>query len=136
VRETAVVNVPRRDFEQTVMEAMGDTGVRPVLYRQQTDFDMGKVRYGVVNLFAPWAGPCFVCLKILAAMKLPTPEPWLHVVDLSDVTAEWLADTFGLMPHGRGETFWVRDGKIIAQDEAFAMRPADIAVHTKALFRG
>lgn len=129
------VDEPAADFEATVREAMGDTRVDPVLYRHQGEFDLGGIRYGVVSLFAPWAGPCFVCLKVVAAMKLPTPEPWLHVLDLSHVEADWLTQTFGFLPHGRGETVWVRDGQIIARDEAFAMRPADIAVHTKALFR-
>ena len=125
-----------RSFEAAVREALDGTGVEAILITDPEDFELELVPYGVINLFAPWSGPCFVCLKVLAAMKLPTPKPWLHVLDVSRMPDAWLKETFGIIPHGRGETFWVRSGAIIASDEGFSVRPADVARHTAKLFHG
>jgi hypothetical protein len=66
----------------------------------------------IVFVYAAWSAQSIIALRKLTAILADDPfAPSFAIVDTDDEAA---VSTLEPVPSGNGETFWVRDGKIVA----------------------
>lgn len=121
-------------FATTVRRVFQNSRTRPVLVQSEKALNIPALKRAVVVLHATWSGPSTACLSCLAAAKLVPTGEWLYVVDIDAVNPSWTEKHVGCVSHGRGETFWVRDGAVTHRDENYALRQGDVADATTSLF--
>jgi hypothetical protein len=89
--------------------------------RDITTFDLSKIDRGIVLIFAAWSGHSVIALQrvtqSLSRGDLDCLE--IKVIDIESMTGQDMKRLFGRVFHGDGETLWIREGKIVAQLEAF-----------------
>lgn len=106
--------------------------------RRVADLRLASIRAGVLFVFAAWSGPAHVALRrvtrALSSLDLGSLE--VVVLDNDGTTSEDMVRLFGHALSGAGETLWIRDGRIVAEEAA--CRPGSealIIAHTNELSR-
>jgi len=73
----------------------------------------------ILFVHAPWSGPSYVAFTKLTARLASAPgSPRLFVRDIDTLSAD-TKRTFGVL-RGVGETFWIRDGHVVASLRDYA----------------
>lgn len=121
-------------FSEIVNRYFQHSGSLPVCVQEDEGVKVPELARAVVILHATWSAPSGACLKCLASIRVIYPGRWLYVVDIDSVSPGWVESYFGTVSHGRGETFWIRDGHVIRREESYALRCQDIAQMTDLLF--
>jgi len=70
---------------------------------------------GVIFLLCNWSGESILNLQHLLSRMENYPKLILYIVDIDEPAYEVLKEQYQVKSHGKGETFWVKDGKIISQ---------------------
>lgn len=109
-----------------VQRSFAGSGITPVVVDGEW-LRVDELGWAVVVLHAAWSGQSEACLRALTLLKADAryPSPWLYVVDIDSVSAEWMTRQFGRVSHGHGETYIVRGGEIVERRQAYAGRYAD-----------
>ena len=89
--------------------------------RDITTFQLSKIDRGIVLIFAAWSGHSVIAhqrlTKSLSRGDLQFLE--IKVIDIESMTSQDMIRLFGRVFQGSGDTLWIRQGKVIAQLEAF-----------------
>lgn len=105
-------------------------------YRPDADeTNIAEIERGILFLMAFWSGPSVTAFKKLteAVARIDTEgELELVVVDVDGSPALYKVPEFLGKVHGKGETAWVRDGKIVATS-GFGLNTDCYAPNTFAL---
>lgn len=123
-------------FKQAVLQYFRASETEPSIIEQDSGLDPSALKKAIVILHAVWSGSSAACLRCLASVSVSSHEPWLYVVNTDTVSRAWMEKHFGGISHGRGETFWIKDGHIEHRDESYALRSDDVAKAVSALFNG
>lgn len=98
-----------------------------------THTPLGLATPSVVFVLATWSAPSMIALRRLTTQLDADPlAPPFVIVDADDEAA---VATLEPVPSGAGETFWVRDGKIIASITRFDESTEDAIEKNNALLR-
>jgi len=86
-----------------------------------TAFQLSKIDRGIVLIFASWSGHSIIALQRLTGSLSRRDLDLLEiiVIDIESMTGQDMTELFGRVFHGYGETLWIREGKVVAQLEAF-----------------
>jgi hypothetical protein len=85
------------------------------------DLHLERVRRGVLFVFAAWSGQAVLALQRLTRLLGSRDFELLDliVIDIECMTAQEMTQIFGRTLHGDGETFWIREGKLVASLEVY-----------------
>ena len=139
--------MPRKHAEETRMQATFDIGPmvrkysaipfeRIQIIHDISAFHLAEIARGIVLIFATGSGHSVTALQRLTASLSRRDLDFLEiiVIDIESMTGEDMSGLFGRVFHGYGETLWIREGKVIAQLEAFEPESQpQILAHTKKL---
>ena len=90
------------------------------LIRDITDFQLADIRRGIVIIFAAWSGQAVLGLQRLTRLLAARAESLdIVVIDIESMTTQEMNQWFGRELYGKGETFWIREGQIVAFLEAY-----------------
>jgi hypothetical protein len=83
------------------------------------DLHLERIRRGVLFIFAAWSGQAVMAWQRLTRLLGSRDfEPLdLIVMDIECMTTQEMTQILGRTLHGQGETFWIRDGKLVASLE-------------------
>jgi hypothetical protein len=104
--------------------------------RDITAFQLSKIDRGIVLIFAAWSGHSVIALQRLTESLSGRDLDFLeiNVIDIESMTGQDMNRLFGRVFHGCGETLWIREGKVVAQLEAFEPESGPlILAHTRKL---
>jgi hypothetical protein len=123
------------DLRETVLEESNPPQDR-ILFVEVEDFDVSKIVRGVVTIYAVWSGTSHMAWRHLTSIlsrdgSLPF---FSYVIDADDLTPEFADATFSMQPHGDGESFWVRDGKIVKKWNGWKSRNENLSNFTRDAF--
>ena len=91
---------------------------------------MADVRRGIVIIFAAWSGQAVLGLQRLTRLLSTRAESLdIVVIDIESMTTQEMNQWFGRDFHGKGETFWIRDGQIVAFLEAYHPETEPLILH-------
>ena len=135
------------DAEETVMQATFDIGSMVRKYsavpyehlqiiRDITVFQLSNTDRAIVLIFAAWSGHSVLALQRITASLSRRDLDFLEiiVIDIESMTGQDMIRSFGRVFHGYGETLWIREGKVVAQLEAFEPESQpEILANTKKL---
>ena len=99
-------------------------------------FQLSKIARGIVLIFAAWSGHSVIALQRLTESLSRRDLDFLEikVIDIESMTSQDMNRVFGRVFHGYGETLWIREGKVVAQIEAFEPESEPlILAHTREL---
>lgn len=93
------------------------------LVNQFADLRLSEMRRAIVFVYAVWSGPAVLALKRFTQVMSEMPTDALDLVILhndclNDDSMTQLFETAGFPAGGNGETFWIKDGVIIASEFA------------------
>lgn len=103
------------------------------------DLQLLSIRRGIVFIFATWSGPAYVAFKrftrVTASIDTSLIELFILDIDcLTNAIINQYLKNARLTTAGCGETFWVRDGKIVASAVLISdSAETSIIQHTKEL---
>ena len=102
------------------------------------DVQLGKIRRGIIFVFAAWSGPAVLGFERFTQMLSEFSASSLDavVLDTDCLTAETATQLFGtdgFRAGGYGETIWVRDGVIIAREVSSDHSASVFREHTRDL---
>ena len=91
------------------------------IIRDITAFHLSEIDRGIVLIFAAWSGHSVIALQRVTESISRRDLSFLEVkvIDIESMTGQDMNRLFGRIFHGCGETLWIRNGKVIAQVEAF-----------------
>jgi hypothetical protein len=90
------------------------------LIRDIADLRLSEVCRGIVFIFATGSGQAVLALQRLTRLLASREEPVdFIVVDIESMTTQEMKQWFGREFYGRGETLWIRDGKVTAFLDTF-----------------
>jgi hypothetical protein len=104
--------------------------------RDITAFQLSKIDRGIVLIFAAWSGHSVIALQRLTESLSRHDLDFLEikVIDIESMTGQDMNRLFGRVFHGYGEALWIREGKVVAQLEAFEPESGPlILAHTRNL---
>jgi hypothetical protein len=76
--------------------------------------DIDKLGNGIIFFFASWS-PTLVQLASLHHSLQAFSSIRLHVVDIDHKDVQGYYERNGLISHGWGETYWIKEGKVVDQ---------------------
>jgi hypothetical protein len=85
------------------------------------DLHLERIRRGVLFVFAAWSGQAVMALQRLTRLLGSRDFEQLEVIvlDIECMTTQEMTQIFGRTLHGDGETFWIREGKLVASLEIY-----------------
>ena len=86
---------------------------RPNIEINNFSIDMNEIKYGVVFMFSSWR-PSTVQLRNLISSLENFPDLALYIFDIDEDKFYDFKKKNMLYSDGWGETFWIKNGKIIA----------------------
>lgn len=102
---------------------------RLILVRSLDDLIPSQIRCGIVFFLAVWSGPSMVAYgtlnKSLATLELGDLRMYVASIDI--LTREFVQEHFAetRLGGGWGETFWIRDGKVIHELQGYDAKQAE-----------
>jgi len=90
-----------------------------------------EIKQGIVFVWALWSRPAVVALETLVAELSSIPEfkgITVYLLDNDAATTEQFLTSIEVTPGGKGETFWISDGKVIAGLSDYTPRDGDVLV--------
>jgi hypothetical protein len=102
------------------------------------DAGLTTISRGIVFVFAAWSGYAVLALQRFTRImaELPTNSLELVVLDIDRLTADTAAQLFGTSGFhtgGNGETICVRDGAVVAREQASSASEHLLFGHTREL---
>ena len=93
---------------------------RVQLIQDIADFQLSLVHQGIAIIFAAGNGQAVMALQRLTRF-LAARDPSIDfiVIDIESMTTQEMNQWFGRELYGKGETFWIREGQIVAFLEAY-----------------
>lgn len=75
-----------------------------------------QIGSGIVFIFAEWSGVACRAWSVLTKLLAPILNmPSIRVVDADELTPEPTRALLNDLPQGKGEMYWVKDGRIFAK---------------------
>lgn len=96
---------------------------RKYSYFNKYDFDIRDVKEGVLFMFASWSTSAIQLISLLQVLR-DFPELKLIVLDIDDPRIELYKFKNGVYSNGWGETFLIKDCKIIGALQKY--QPEDL----------
>jgi hypothetical protein len=112
-----------------------DAAIDATAFEFKTLAEAMKATNGIVFVYARWSGPAIHSWQTLtAALAGLGSLSRVLVVDADEFEATSAVELVGELPQGKGETFWIKEGKIVAKLAGY--REGDAATlieHSKRL---
>jgi hypothetical protein len=92
------------------------------------ELEISTLKQAIVFLMATWSCTSRTSYRTLVQVlgKDRWPELRIYVVNIDSVTEEFIEQQLPSAPHGDGETYWVRDGRIEHSMTKFGNNQADL----------
>lgn len=108
---------------------------RLVLQPTGAPVDVGSIKRGIIFVLAKWSGASQLAFRGLNEALASIPDLGdmrLYVIDADDEVTRQLVSSLGDVSHGCGETYWIRDGKVVGKLLRYATDSLPIITeHTK-----
>ncbi len=128
----------REDYSDVIRRLAGKLSDRIEFYCDVSPSIVSEIELGVLFVMAFWSGPAMQSFRqLLDTVARLDPEKQLRivVVDTDRISELQKEPPFQGQLHGAGETFWVRDGQIVA-DSGLGLNLDCIKPNTIALLAG
>ena len=128
----------RDDYSDVIRQRAGQLCDRIEFYCEVPPSIVSEIELGILFVMAFWSGPAmqsFSQLLDTVARLDPGKRLRLVVVDTDTVSELQKVPPFQGRLHGAGETFWIRDGQIVA-DSGLGLNLDCIKPNTIALLAG
>jgi len=90
-----------------------------------------EIKKGVLFVWAPWSVQSGLALDTLAAV-LSSPDfrnIVLYIADNDAASTGQFMDSIGEIPAGKGETFWINNGEIVAGISDYTENDRDVLIN-------
>ena len=117
-------------FEELVER---DAAIDRTAFECKTLAEAMKNINGIVFIYARWSGAAIHSWRTLSRVLSGVDRrPRILVVDADEFSADLASELIGELPQGRGETYWILEGQIVANlDECREGDSAVILEHSK-----
>ena len=90
---------------------------------------------GIVFIFAEWSGDAIRAWRVLTKLLAPLLNlPPIRVVDADDLTPETTRALLDELPQGKGEIYWLKDGRVYAKQASLVESDSPkVMQHLRAL---
>jgi hypothetical protein len=99
-----------------------------------------RVSRGIVFVLARWSGASQLSFRTLTSVLNQIPGAasiQVLILDSDSLAAERFRESVGEVPSGRGETYWIRGGRVVAKVHTCDDATRDsIRSHTEAMLAG
>ena len=106
------------DLRDAALESCETVKDRLTVLPPDTPISISEIKTGVLIVWATWSLPAKRALEALAASlssHADFEEISLWVADNDEEKTQQFMDSVGQTPCGTGETFWIRNGQIVAR---------------------
>lgn len=106
------------DLRDAALESCEPVKDRLTVLPPDTPISISEIKTGVLIVWATWSLPAKRALEALAASlssHADFEEISLWVADNDEEKTQQFMDSVGQTPCGTGETFWIRNGQIVAR---------------------
>jgi hypothetical protein len=90
--------------------------------------DIKDVTSGVIFMFSSWS-PTIVQLRNLVNYLQDFPSVRLYFYNIDERDFLEFKNRNCLHSNGWGETYWIKNGKIVAEEEKYDSRSIDVLIH-------
>lgn len=117
------------DFKENALRRLNIDESRIIVFPPDTDLCLSGITKGIIFVWATWSGSAQLAIKALgkALQILPNQNDiQVYVIDGDTETAERFMNKVNETPEGGGETFWIRNGEVIAQMKKYTDKDLDM----------
>ncbi len=105
----------RETFTNTVVQFAQLSDKTKIIFPDVQQLTLASILRGILFIFAGWSGPSVHAWKALTRVLASERELdfRVYVIDADELPNDFADHELKVLPHGNGETFWVRDGRIL-----------------------
>lgn len=109
------------NFEEQIKSNCGSLPYDRIKVSQFSQLELATIAQGVVFVFATWSGASGVSFKLLCEMLARSPDARfpLFVINADGFDGNAFKRTFGELPQGYGEAFWIKGGQVRFRDHGY-----------------
>src|SRR5260221_7582640 len=99
-------------LEEQIKSNCGSLPYNRIKVSQFSELELAMINQAVLFIFATWSGAAVVSFRLLceAMAKIPGAKFPIIVLDADGFDFDTFERTFGELPQGKGETFWIKGG--------------------------
>lgn len=109
------------NFEEQIKSNCGKLPYERIRVLQFNQLELASIAQGVLFIFATWSGTAAVSFRLLCAALSGSPEAKfpIIVINADGFDFDTFKKTFGELPQGKGEAYWIKDGQIVFRDHGY-----------------
>ena len=109
------------NFEEQIKSNCGSLPYDRIRISQFNQLELVTITQAALFIFATWSGASVLSFRLLceALAKSPGTRFPIIVLDADGFDFEAFKRTFGELPQGKGEAFWIKRGKVVFRDQGY-----------------
>ena len=109
------------NFEQLIKSNCGNLPYDRIRLTQFSQLELATITDAVLFVLATWSGPSIISFRLLCEGLAKNPGVQFPILLINADDYEFVAfrKTFGELPQGWGEAFWIKNGQVVFRDHGF-----------------
>jgi hypothetical protein len=127
----------KETFTDTVVRFAQFSDKTKIIFPDVQQLTLASIFRGILFIFAGWSGPSVHAWKALTrALGGDRDLDFkVYVIDADELPTDFADHELKVLPHGNGETFWIRDGHILHSLSKYGdERDDEIRAFTKEVY--
>ncbi len=115
-------------FEEQIKSNCGSLPYDRIKVSQFSQLELATIAQGVLFVFATWSSAAIVSFRLLCEMLSRSPDTSfpLFVINADGFDFDAFKGTFGELPQGKGEAFWIKGGQVLFRDHGYTDETKDV----------
>jgi hypothetical protein len=115
-------------FEDQIRTNIGRLPHDRIKVSRFNEIELTMIAQYVLFVFATWSGDAAVSLRLLCEALSASPESRFPVIviDAEGFDFDAFKRSFGELPQGKGEAFWIKGGQIVFRDNGYTADAKDV----------